>query len=147
MAVWTGQRGRTNVCLRGPLSAGEGYAWDALEVVDEGDVRPADEQFGEGVALAVTYFQGDQTAGFEGLAGLRDEAAVDVESVGSGEESGGGFVLANLGVERGSVGERDIGRVADDGVEGLVEFVGGQGGEEVGEEEADAGGEAVRDGV
>ena len=47
-----------------------------------------------------------------------DEAAVDVEAGFSGEEGGGGFVVADLGMEGVAVGLGDVGRVADDGVEG-----------------------------
>ncbi len=66
--------------------------------------------------------------------GLGDEAAVDFEAVLAGEERGGGFVVADLGVERVAVGGGDIGWVGDDSVKGFAE---GQRAEEIGFEEAD----------
>ena len=54
-----------------------------------------------------------------GLVGLGDEAAVDVEAGFAGEERGGGLVVADLGVEGGAIGLGDVGRVADNGVEGF----------------------------
>ena len=102
---------------RWPL--GEGDTGDLLEVIDKGDVVPRLEQRGEGVLLAVADLEGEQAVWFEGVVGLGDEAAVDVEAGFAGEERGGGFVVADLGVEGGAVGLGDVGRVADDGVEGL----------------------------
>ena len=69
--------------------------------------------------------------------GLGDEAAIDVEAFGAGEESGGRLVLADLWMEVGAVGSGDVGWVADDGVEGRA---GGQSGKEVGLEEANTAG-------
>jgi len=40
--------------------------------------------------------------------GLRDEAAVDFETVVAGEEGGGGFVVADFGLEGWGVGEGDV---------------------------------------
>ena len=126
--------------------SGEGYAGDLLEVVQEGDVVPVGEERSEGFALALTDFEGEQAVGPEGGFGLRDEAAVDVESGGAGIEGGGGFVVADLGMELGLIRGRDVGRVADDGVEGFgVGFV--VGGEEVGVLEVDAVGYVVEAGV
>jgi hypothetical protein len=39
--------------------AGERDAGDLLEVVDEGDFVPFGEEVGEGVVLAVAYFEGE----------------------------------------------------------------------------------------
>jgi len=122
--------------------AGEGDAGDALEIVEEGDVGPIGEELGDGVALAVADFEGEKTVWFEGVIGLRDQAAVDVEAGFAGEESAGGLVIANLGVEGGAVGFGDIRWVADDGVEGACYCC-----EEVGTVELDAVSNVVRLGV
>ena len=85
---------------------GEGDAGDLLEVVDEADVVPVGEEGGDGVALAVADFEGEQAVGFERGVGLGDEAAVDVEAVGAGEEGGGGSWSRTWGcrVSRSAVG-------------------------------------------
>ena len=70
--------------------SGEGDAGDVLEVVDEGDVVPVDEQSCEGLPLAVADFEGEEAVGFEGGVGLGDEAAVDVEAVGPAKRAVGG---------------------------------------------------------
>ncbi len=59
-------------------------------------------------------FEGEEAIWFEGVVGLGNEAAVDFEAGFAGEERGGGFVVADLGVEGGAVGLGDVGRVADD---------------------------------
>ena len=69
---------------------------------------------GDGVALVVADFEGEQAVGFEGGVGLGDEAAVDIEAVGAGEEGGGRFVVADLGMEGVAVGGGDVGRVGDE---------------------------------
>ncbi len=79
---------------------------------------PVCEQGGEVCLLSVADLEGQQSVGFEGGVGLGDEAAVDFEAGFAGEEGGGGFVVADLGVEGGAVGLGDVGWVADDGVEG-----------------------------
>ncbi len=56
----------------------------------------------------------------EGVPCLGDEAAVNGQAVCAGEEGGGWFVVADLGVEGGAVGLGDVGWIADDDVEGLV---------------------------
>ena len=61
--------------------------------------------------------KGKQTVGFECIVGLRNEATIDVEAGFPGEERCGGLMVADLGVEGETVGLRNIGRVADDGVE------------------------------
>jgi hypothetical protein len=66
----------------------------------------------------VADLEREQAVGFERGAGLGDEAAVDVQAVRTGEERGGGFEVADLGMESGAVGGGDVGRVGDDGVEG-----------------------------
>ncbi len=55
-----------------------------------------------------------KTIGREGGAGLRDEAAIDIETVGACEEGGRGFVVAHLGMESRAVGVGDVGRVGDE---------------------------------
>ena len=102
---------------RGSRFAGEGDAGDLLEVVEEAEGVPIGEEGGEGVALVVTEFEGEEAVGFERGAGLGDEAAVDVEAIGAGKESGGGFVVADLGVQGRAVGGGDVGWVGDNGVE------------------------------
>jgi hypothetical protein len=95
----------------------------------------------------VTDLEGKKAAGLESLMGLGDEAAVDVEAVGASEERSDGLVLANLRMELRRVGERDIRRIADDGVEVEAALAGGKRGQEVGEDEVDAWREVVRGGV
>lgn len=68
----------------------------------------------------------------EALAGLGDEALVDVEAGASGKEGRVRLEVVDLGREDFQIG--DVGRVGDDGVEGL----GGDGGKQVGLEEANA---------
>jgi hypothetical protein len=84
-----------------------------LEVGEKADGVPAGEKGGEGVALVVAEFEGEEAVGFGGGVGLGDEAAIDFESVGAGEKGGGGFVAADLRVEGGTVGGGDVGRVGD----------------------------------
>ncbi len=75
-----------------------------------------------------------------------EEAAVDVEALGAGEEGGVGFVLEDLVGHGGGFVEGDVGRVRDDDVEG-----GGglelRGGEEIGLEEGDAVAEVEAGGI
>jgi hypothetical protein len=126
-----------------------------LEVVEEGDALPGDEQIGQGGALSVADFEGEQAAGFESSVRLGDEATIDVEAGGASEERSVRFVVADLGVELRGVGFGDVGGIADDGVEevkGLAGLFfwgegGGKGGEEVGPEEADAVDQIVLAGV
>ncbi len=126
-----------------------------LKVVDEADGVPAGQEGGNGVALVVADFQGEQAVGFEGGLGLGDEAAIDIEPGGAREERGGGFVVADLGMEGVAIGGGDVGRVGDYGVE-VVPFSalpgmrlgwGRQVVQKVGLKEADAAGEVVAGGV
>jgi len=143
--------------LPGSGLAGDGYARDGLEVVDEADVPPVAQEICYGVALAVADFEREQAVGLEDGVGLRDEAAVDVEAVGAGEERAGGLVVADLGMEGAAVGEGDVGRVGDDRVVlfwtrfargcGFLAIRGCQVVQQVGLEEADAMGEVVARGV
>ena len=94
--------------------AGEGYAGDLLQVVDEADGFPVGEESGDFVALALADFEGEEAVGFEGGVGLGDEAAVDREAVGTGEERGGGLVVSDLGVQGVPVGGGDVRRVGDE---------------------------------
>jgi hypothetical protein len=119
-----------------------------LEVVEEGDALPGNEQIGEGGALSMADFKGEKAAGLESGVRLGDEATVDVEAGGASEEGAVGLVVADLWVELRGVRVGDVGWVADDGVEGLTGlFLGGDGGEEVGPKEADAVGQIVLAGV
>jgi len=96
--------------------AGEDDAGDLLEVVEEADGVPTGEKGGEGVALVVAELEGEEAVGFEGGVCLGNEAAIHFEPVGTGVESGGGFMVADLGVESWAVGGGDVGRVGDDDV-------------------------------
>ena len=91
-----------------------------LEVIDERDLAPGFEEHREGFALAVANLKREETVWFQRDVGLGDEAAVEVEALGTGEKSGCGFVIADLRMQRGVVGFRDVRRVADDGVEALA---------------------------
>jgi hypothetical protein len=93
-----------------------------LEVLDEGYGLPCVEQICEDFALPVADFESKQAAGLERGVGLRDEVAVDVQAGSAGEERGVRFVVVHLRVEFGGFGERDVRRVADDGVEGLMDW-------------------------
>ena len=104
---------------------GEGDPGDILEVFDEGDPPPVGEQIHKGQLLAEANLESEQPVWFECVAGLRNEAAVDIETGFACEERSGGLVVADLGVKGGSVGLGDVGRVADDGVEGFSFFVDG----------------------
>jgi hypothetical protein len=115
-----------------------------LQVVEEDDILPICEQSGESVALAVAELEREKAAGGKGCVRLGDQAGVDVEAVGAGEEGGGGFVVADLGVERGAVRFGDVGWVRHDGIEGRRV---GNRREEIGLEEADAVGDLVSRGV
>jgi hypothetical protein len=106
---------------------------------------PAGEQGGEGFALAMSDLKGEKAVWFECFPCLRDEAAVDVEAGFASEEGGGGFVIADLGVEGGAVGLGDVGWVADDGVVSLC-FVRDRF-QKIGLEEVDAAGDGVFTGV
>jgi hypothetical protein len=99
--------------------SGEGYTGDILKIIDKRKVVPRLEQRGDGVLLIVADFEGEEAVWFEGVVGLGNEAAVDVEAGFAGEECGGRLVVADLGMESGALGLGDVRRVADDGVEGL----------------------------
>ncbi len=76
--------------------------------------------------------------------GLRDEAAVDFQTVGTGEECGCRLVVADLRMKRVAIGDWDVRRVGDYRIEGRA---GWQCVEQIGFEETDAAGEAVARGV
>ena len=69
--------------------------------------------------------------------GCGEEAAVDVEALGAGEEGGVGLVLEDLVGHGGGFVEGDVGRVGDDDVEGGEGLNQGSG-EEIGLEKGDA---------
>jgi hypothetical protein len=131
--------------------SGESDTGDLLEVFDERDLLPGLEECCERFTLAMADLKGEKAVWFQCGVGLGDEAAVEVEAVGAGEESGCGLVVADLRVEGGAVGFGDVRRIADDGVEALavfgVDFVVAQGREEVGRKEVDAVGHVVFAGV
>ena len=89
-------------------------------------------------------FEGEQAVGLERGEGLGDEAAIDVEAGGAGEEGQGGFVVADLGVEGVTVGGGNIGRVGDHCIK---DRLAGDCAEQVGDEEVDAAGEVMEGGV
>lgn len=91
--------------------------------------------------MAVADFHEQPAARIEALAGLRDEAPVDVEAGRSGEERSARLKVQDLGVEDFKLG--DVGRVGDDGVEGLR----CDGGKQVRLKKADAVGEMMTLGV
>ena len=98
---------------------GEGDAGETLKIIDKRHFVPRMEQRGEGALLVVADFEGEEAVRFEGVVGLGDETAIDVEAGLASEERSGGLVVADLGVEGVAVGLGDIGRIADDGVEGF----------------------------
>jgi hypothetical protein len=120
--------------VRMRLSGGEGYAWNLLQVVDEVYIVPIAEEGSESFALAVADLEGDEAVGFEQGPGLRDEAAVDVETFGATEKGCVRLVVADLGVESWTVGFWDVGWVADDRI---VRRFADYGGQEIGLEEGD----------
>jgi hypothetical protein len=108
------------------------------------------EEGAEGFVLAEAELEGEEAAGAESWVwwvakGLGDEAAVDVEAGGAGEEGGVGLVVTDFGVEGRGVGEGNVGRVGDDGIEGhrLV----GKCAEKIAMQEGDAVDDAVGEGV
>ena len=104
------------------------------------------EEVAEVVELAEAELEGEQAVGSEGFVGGGDEAAVDVEAGGAGEEGGVGFVLEDLLGHGGGFVEGDVGRVGDDDVEGWGGFELGCV-EEIGLEEDDAVAEGEAAGV
>ncbi len=104
-------RGNAGLEVRQVGLVGEGDAGDALEVWEELDGVPGGKERGEGVALAEAEFQGEEACGLEQGVGLRDEAGVEFEAGGAGEEGLRGLVVADLGVERGGVGSGNVGWV------------------------------------
>jgi hypothetical protein len=125
-------------------AGGEGDAGDVGVVVEEAQIVPGGEECAQGLALIEAEFEGEQAAGAERDEGLGDEAAVDVEACGAGEKGDVGFVVDDLGLHGGGVGEGDVGGVGDDDVEGRVgvEFA-----EQIGLYEVDAVGEVESFGV
>ena len=124
---------------------GEGDAGDAGVVVEEADVVPGGQELGEGVALAESELKREQAVFAQGFVGGGDEASVDVEALGAGEESGVGFVVDDFALHGGGVACGDVGRVGDDGVEG---FGGGvEACEQIGLQENDAVGAVVGESV
>lgn len=112
---------------------------------------PGLKEHRDGLALAVANLKGEKTGWFQRAVSVGDETAVEVETVGAGEEGGCGLVVSDLGVKAGAVAIGDVGRVADDGVEAGgafgVRFVVGQGREEVGLEKMDTVGHVMFAGV
>ncbi len=95
--------------------------------------------------MAKADFEGEQTVFTEAGLRARDEAAVDVQAVGPGEESGVRLVFEDFALECWGVGERNVGRVRDDGVE--IPLAGVECREKIAFEEADAAAEAEAESV
>jgi hypothetical protein len=125
-------------------SGSDGDARDLLQVIDKEEVVPVCEKSRQRGLLALADFEREKAVGLEQALGLGDEAAVDVEAVGACKESGNWLVLADLGMEAGAVRGGNVRGIAGDSVEGGP---GGQGGEEVGTEEANPVGYVVIFGV
>jgi len=100
----------------------------------------------EVVELAEAELEGEQAFGFEGRVGGGDEAAIDVEALGAGEEGGVRFMLEDFVGHGGGFVEGDVGRVGDDDVEGWGGLQLGSD-EEIGLEKVDAMAEMVACGV
>ena len=90
-----------------------------MEVIDKRDLLPAFEQRCDGFALAVADLEREEAVRFQRAVGLRNKATIEVETIWAGEECDCRLVIADLRVEGGAIGIRDIGRVADDSVEAL----------------------------
>ena len=101
------------------MPSGDGNAGDVLEIIDKRDVAPRRQKRGKSGLLAVADLESKQAVWLEGDLGLGDESAVDVQACFACEECGGGLVVAYLGVEGVALRLGDVGRIADDGVEGL----------------------------
>lgn len=87
----------------------------------------------DGRLLAAANFERDEAAGCECGEGLRNEASIDVESVVTGEQREGWFVIANFDGEGVAVCGGNVGWVGDDQVEGFAS----DRGEEIALEQAD----------
>ena len=126
-------------------SSSQNDARDGGVVREDADVAPevGVDECANSIALAEADLEGEKAAGEQCGVGLRNEAAIDAEAVGAGEEREVGFVVADFRGEGGSVGEGDIGWVGDDDVELLA----GELGEQIGLEEANAVGEMMARGV
>ena len=111
---------------------GQDGAGDSLVVIDEADLVPASEEFGEGVALAVADFECENALGTQRGVRCGDETAVYVEAVGACEEGGVGLVVYDLRLHGRRVTSGDVGWVRDDGVKA------GLGREEIAVEELNA---------
>ena len=124
--------------LRGHRDAG-----DSLQVgeeVDAGEVSFVEELLDHGL-LALADLQQQVAPGNQRRGGGRDEAAVEGEAVGAGEERGMRFEADDLGRERLVIS--NVGQVGDDEVEVLAfERL-----QQVGLKKADAPGDAVGLGV
>ena len=116
------------------LSGGDSR--DALKVGEELDFLEAGggQEIGDGRGLTVANFESDEAARDEAGEGLRDESAVDVETVGACEEGHGRLMVADFYGERGAVGLWDVRRVGDYDFEFLVCYRG----EEIALQKADA---------
>jgi hypothetical protein len=88
------------------------------EIVDDFDVAPVTvEHLADRAERGVAEFEDQAAAGFQQAGGVRDEATVNVESAGAGEERERGFMVADFTLERGSAGLGNVGRVRDDQIE------------------------------
>lgn len=94
--------------------------------------------------LAVAEFEHELAAGAEVAGGLAGEQFVEAQAVGAAIEGAGGVEITDFGVEGGDFGGGDVGRVADDQVEGGGRRQGRKG---VAMEELEAVGDLVAGGV
>src|SRR6185312_3869548 len=122
-------------------AAGADHSGYSLKVGDELYFAPCGEQAGDGVALAVTDLHQETAAGVEGMPCVGDEAAVDVQSGGAGEERVGRLIVTDLFFQNFVFG--NVGRVRDDDVEGFA----WDRCQQIGLQEPDAAGHAVTFGI
>ncbi len=96
----------------------EGDARDLLQVVEKAEFVPVGQQRGDGFALPLADLQRENAVGPQRGARLGDEASIDVEAVRPGEERGGGFMVAHLGMEAAAVGGGNVRRIRHNKVKG-----------------------------
>ena len=83
---------------------------------------------------------GKQTARFERYVGLGNKAAVNIQPKIAGEKGLRRLVIADFWMEFGGVAFGNIGRIADDGIEGSGLVYLRQASEQVGQQQVDAAG-------
>ena len=102
-------------------SSGGKDAGNAREVVSDFDGGPS-SVFGKKreneVECAETDFADEDSAGAQELRRLRNERRVNFRAVRAAKKRGVRLVLADFALESGRVGAGDVGRIADDEIEG-----------------------------